>query len=370
MLAGLYTKTSVQASEDIKEISQNVVIKHLLPIIEESARDQKAIDALEISLATAMDFITGYLFGLSHSSRFLQDETVRKGWLDAHQKSKGHSFWYLELPGVTVLLSKLGINLVPLSVVSSTKKVKDLCLQLLNIVEGSSDSYSTGASLKPPTEKILSTRPIVFEQLAQNLYPTKDAVSGQVAAVDNEARLKVASELMDNMVAGTETTGWTLTYLLYELSKHADLQSTLRVELLSVASPILISSKPCEIPHPRILDSLPLLEAIILETLRLHPAVAGPQPRVTPQSPISLGEYTNIPSGIRVSAQAYTLHRNAQVFPDPETWMPERWIKASKPEKDEMMRWFWAFGSGARMCTGSHFALLGKLLTALFLFNA
>jgi unspecific monooxygenase len=361
MLAGLYTKTTVQASEDIKEISQNVVIKHLLPIIEESARDQRPVDALELSLATAMDFITGYLFGLSHSSRFLQEETVRKAWLDVHKKSKGHSFWYLELPGLTTLLSKLGIYLVPPPVVSATDKVKDLCLQLLKNVESSSNSYSTGFSLKSPTEDIPSTRPIVFEQLAHHLYPTKDAVSGRIPTVDNEVRLRTASELMDNMVAGTETTGWTLTYLLYELSKHQNLQSPLRAELLSIASPIIFHSESgsCEIPHPRSLDSLPLLEAIIMETLRLHPAVAGPQPRVTPRSPISLGEYANIPSGIRISAQAYTLHRNAEVFPDPETWIPERWIKASKPEKDEMMRWFWAFGSGARMCTGSHFALLG-----------
>lgn len=332
MLAGLYTKTTVQASEDIMKISQEVVIRKLLPSIENSARDQRPIDALEISLATAMDFVTGYLFGLSHSSRFLQEETVRKPWLDANQKSKEHSFWYLELPGLTAFMPKLGIELVPRAVVAATKKVKDLCLQLLKNVESSSDFYSTGLSIKLAAENTPSTRPVVFEQLAHHLYPPKDGVSGQIPEVDNDTRLRAASELMDNMVAGTETTGWTLTYLLYELSKHANLQSALRTELLSVDSPILFSLGTYEIPHPRSLDSLPLLEAVILETLRVHPAVPGPQPRVTPRSGISLGGYTNIPQGIRISAQAYSLHRNETVFPEPESWKPERWIRASKSE--------------------------------------
>jgi len=60
MLARLYTKTTLQASADIKHISQNAVMGRFLPVIEASTGDKKPLDILEIGLATAMDFITAY----------------------------------------------------------------------------------------------------------------------------------------------------------------------------------------------------------------------------------------------------------------------------------------------------------------------
>jgi cytochrome P450 len=47
----------------------------------------------------------------------------------------------------------------------------------------------------------------------------------------------------------------------------------------------------------------------------------------------------------------YTLHRNADVFPDPLVFNPERWLGNSK-DVAEMKKWFWAFSSGGRMCIG------------------
>lgn len=58
-----------------------------------------------------------------------------------------------------------------------------------------------------------------------------------------------------------------------------------------------------------------------------------------------------------MSANAHSLHRNEDVFPSPEEWRPERWLQASESELKEMRKWFWAFGSGGRMCIGSHFAV-------------
>ena len=108
------------------------------------------------------------------------------------------------------------------------------------------------------------------------------------------------------------------------------------------------------LPDPKDVDALPMLHAIVMETLRLHAAIPGGQPRVTPAN-TTLGppgaEVHGIPSGVRVVSYAHSLHRNPQVFPEPEIWRPERWLDAEGHISidGEKARWFWAFGSGGRM---------------------
>lgn len=180
---------------------------------------------------------------------------------------------------------------------------------------------------------------------------------------------------MDHIKAGTETTGWTLTYVVYELSRRPGLQRTLQEELKRIDMPFYSpetkyldeEALTTVSPSPQALDALPLLSAVIHETLRRYPAVPGPQPRITPTNslttvPTNLGNSV-IPGGIRVSAQAYSLHRNESVFPAPEEWHPWRWIDANEDQKAQMNKWLWAFGSGSRMCIGKDFALMGECLS-------
>ena len=72
MLSNLYSKSTLQSSPDIRRISQVIVMERLLPVLETAAESHEPFDAFEHSLATSMDFITAYLFGLRDSSNFLQ----------------------------------------------------------------------------------------------------------------------------------------------------------------------------------------------------------------------------------------------------------------------------------------------------------
>ena len=113
-----------------------------------------------------------------------------------------------------------------------------------------------------------------------------------------------------------------------------------------------------------------------METLRLHQAIPGSEPRVSPAdgSGVLVGGH-RVPAGVRVSAQAYSLHRNPDAFPRPEEWCPERWLEDEGGPlgligSGKKGRWFWAFGSGGRRCVGSNFAMLGERpLTAIFAFQ-
>lgn len=172
----------------------------------------------------------------------------------------------------------------------------------------------------------------------------------------DEKEPALAAELLDHAVASHDVTGITLTYLMYELSRNQELQHQLRLELNTS------KNKPAACLTARELDSLPLLDAIVLETLRVHSANPGPWPRVTHTTGIRVGSYTDIPAGTTISASSWTLHQNAEVYPHPESWSPERWLDIDPETRSKMMKWFWPFGSGTRMCIGRHFAIYGKSL--------
>jgi unspecific monooxygenase len=365
VLGNVYSKSALYTTLEIQKFSEVLLLERLFPIIEEAAWKQTPLDVLELSLSISIDFATAYLFGIQNSTNFLQDVVTRKRWLHAHDRSKEQSFLAVEFPGMTSIIESLRISSQPPETALSSKEVQDLCLQMIQKVESSSFSSSEVASMH---ESMKWTKPVVYEQLLRQLQPVFDR-KAPVPSPDtaSQLRLTIASELMDHIIAGTETNGWTLTYIMYELSLHPEFQSSLRSELFSLPSPMVYTktsfpsqtpSANADLPSPRTLDSLPILDAIVLETLRRYPSVPGAQPR-TSRTHISLDHYADIPPGIRVSAQAYSLHRNADVFPDPESWSPMRWLTCDKEARENMMRWFWAFGSGGRMCIGNHFALLG-----------
>ena len=359
MLSNVYSKSYLQSSKDMQKISQVLVYTRLLPILDDLATRGESTDVYGLNFAMAMDFITAYIFGVSNGSNFLWEMEIREHWLRLYQsRNTVYRFWPQELLKLAPLLRKVGIGMKPEKVDLATDEIEVWELKMCKAVEASKASQDNKATYL--------SQPVVFDQLAQSLEK-----SSHESGTAYPRHLVLASELMDHSQAGHETTTITLTFLMHELSRRPELQSALRKELFTLEpglyyGPSLVVG-PADVdlpdlPSPRSIDALALLDAIVMETLRLHSAVPGPQPRMTPHNPsqpTTLGQYTGIPGGVRVSGRAWTLHRNQDVYPDPWAWKPERWLNADKDSKDEMMRWFWAFGSGGRMCIGSHFAMQG-----------
>jgi len=105
------------------------------------------------------------------------------------------------------------------------------------------------------------------------------------------------------------------------------------------------------VPSIQQLDSLPYLDAVIKEGLRLYAAIPMTLFRDVPTEGKVMNGYF-IPGGTTVGAQAYSLHRNEEIYPDPEAYRPERWLNVDKETELQMQRQFWAFSSGARSCIG------------------
>jgi cytochrome P450 len=258
-------------------------------------------------------------------------------------------------------LANIGIQLVPKWVGDANKEIEDWALNMCDAAASFLARTHATRVEDVATDDAINF-PVVYAQM--QLAMAKGQKNDQARDSQPE-RLEMASEMLDHLAAGFDTSGITLTYVIHELSQRPESQAALRKELLTLGPPLSldqIQEKTESLPSAKSLDALPLLDAIVQETLRLRSAIPGPEPRITPPGGCRLGlegEYAKIPGGVRISAQAYSLHRNPKVYEKPDEWDPHRWLQASEDKIKEMRKWFWAFGSGGRMCVGSNLALYG-----------
>ncbi|TGO90466.1 hypothetical protein BPOR_0063g00080 [Botrytis porri] len=87
-------------------------------------------------------------------------------------------------------------------------------------------------------------------------------------------KTQIAAEILDHLAAGLDTTGASLTYLLHTLSLPSNLPIQEKLHL-SLTSP----------PKNTTQSETPYLNALITETLRLHPPIPMSKPRLTSPSP-------------------------------------------------------------------------------------
>ncbi|MBA0685266.1 hypothetical protein Goari_012937, partial [Gossypium aridum] len=91
------------------------------------------------------------------------------------------------------------------------------------------------------------------------------------------------------------------------------------------------------------------LDAVIKETLRLHPVAPLLLPHVPSETTI-IGGYT-IPKGCRVFINAWAMQRDLELWDDPLRFQPERFLATDINYRDNNFRYL-PFGSGRRMCVG------------------
>jgi cytochrome P450 len=117
----------------------------------------------------------------------------------------------------------------------------------------------------------------------------------------------IRDEAQSYIIAGSDTTSNSLTYLIWAVCSDEKVKATLVEEFASL--PENFSDQDTR--------TLVYLNRVIDETLRVYSAAPSALPRIVPPGGANLaGKF--IPAGITVTTQAYTLHRNQDVFPDPE----------------------------------------------------
>jgi cytochrome P450 len=232
---------------------------------------------------------------------------------------------------------------------------------------------TTNATIKSHLRVILEEKRVLLKRKALN---DRDIFSVMIGAgsMDDVELIDHATTLI---AAGQDTTAFVLSCLLFEVSQRPELQRKIRLE---IEAEIDLSLDVA--PTPAQIKKLPLLEAVILETLRLYPAIDC-TPRVclkTNTPTLIAGE--KIPKGMTIIIPLRDISRLKENWTnspyDPEAWCPERWLNYDKRPGTTVTvtdggatdSWsFMAFSRGAKNCIGEKFAraemalLLIKLLS-------
>ena len=150
--------------------------------------------------------------------------------------------------------------------------------------------------------------------------------------------------MQDTFLGGTHTSSTTIEWLMAELLQHPETMEKACKELEEVVG----KDNIVEEFH---ISKLHYLDAILKETLRLHPAA----PLLVPRSPCTtqtISEYT-IPKGSRVIFNIWAMQRDPEAWENPLEFQPERFLRdAEKGDYHGNNYNFLPFGSGRKICPG------------------
>ena len=207
-------------------------------------------------------------------------------------------------------------------------------------------AYAAAATIRELADAILQ---------ACRAYPTRDAplVHALIAATDPETGQSLSdNEIRDELIiflfAGQDTTATTLTYALWALGRHRDLQERVAAEVAELGD---------RDPTPDDVARLGYTVQVLQEAMRLCPPAPTGSRMATRD--VEVGGF-RVEAGTMVALGRMAVQRDPRLWEDPLRFDPDRFSPQQSEGRD---RWQYVpFGGGPRSCIGDHFAMLEATL--------
>ena len=208
-------------------------------------------------------------------------------------------------------------------------------------------------------ESVLSETDIVH-----HLLHTRDLETGNCfseAELISEASLLLIAgmsacyiiKIATNLFLGSDTVGLTIASIIYYLLTNSQCLDQVTKEIHSIFSDVeQIRLSPG-------LKACKYMKACVDETLRMTPPVPGLLQRVVKTGgAVVCGRL--FPQGSILGVSSYVVHHNDEYFPDPFSFLPERWLESEKNPAiaiEGRRKAFCPFGVGTWSCAGKHMGL-------------
>jgi len=153
---------------------------------------------------------------------------------------------------------------------------------------------------------------------------------------------ELREETFGFLIAGQETTAKNVLVTILCISQFPGVQDKVLEEIDRVLGD--------KIPDWDDEHNLPYLKAVVMESHRYYPVVQMFN-RTCAEDTLCC-EYF-IPKGISVWFSPHVIHRNPNVWQNPNSFLPERFMETQQPPSHKLC----AFGAGSRMCIGKNFAI-------------
>ncbi|KAM9792181.1 LOW QUALITY PROTEIN: cytochrome P450 3A30-like [Neosynchiropus ocellatus] len=220
--------------------------------------------------------------------------------------------------------------------------------------EDRSPERVAGARTRPAASKRSLTPPLLqvsgdfFQFMAEARTSAAGEPGGQAEGLTER---EVSTQAGMFVIAGFDTGATTLSFLAYNLARNPHVMARLQREIDAT-----FPGKSAV--EYEALMQMEYLDCVVSESLRLYPPAARLE-RTAKETVVVDG--VKIPKGIIVTVPVFALHRDPDLWSDPEDFKPERFSRENRG--DIVPYSYLPFGAGPRSCVGMRFALiLVKLL--------
>ncbi|XP_042123647.1 cytochrome P450 3A11-like isoform X3 [Peromyscus maniculatus bairdii] len=333
------TDTEMIKNVLVKECYSVFTNRQMFPIVEQygdilvkylrrEAEKGKPIPMKEVFGAYSMDVITSTSFGVNVDSL----NNPKDPFVEKARKLIRFDFFnpiamsVVLFPFLTPIYEKLNVSIFPKDAIAFFKNFMD------RMKENRLDSKQKHR--------------VDFHQLMMNAHNNCKDKESHKALSDME----ITAQSIIFILGGYESTSSTISFALYLLATHPDIQKTLQEEIDGA-----LPNK--ESPTYDKVMEMEYLDMVLSETLRLYPN-ANRIYRACKQDVEIDGVF--ILKGFLVMVPIYALHHDPEYWPEPEEFRPERFSKENKGNINPYV--YLPFGNGPRNCIGMRFALMNLKL--------
>ncbi|XP_021740508.1 cytochrome P450 76AD1-like [Chenopodium quinoa] len=301
----LFTSRQLNMSQDIRQKK----VKELVEYVQQCSEKGLPVNIGKAAFTTSLNLLSNTLFSVDLASHVSSNTQEFKDLIWSILEECGRA----NLSDLFPLLKKLDLQ-------GALKRTSGYFKKLLGIFE-----EIIVERLKDPTD-------VKDDVLGTLLKLVKD----QEMSVDD-----IRHMLVDLFIAGTDTTSNALEWAMTELLRNPEIMKKAQIELDQVLG------KDGSILQESDITNLPYIDAIMKETMRLHPVGPFLVPRKAEEKVLLCGYW--IPKDSIIWVNIWSIGRDPSVWPNPNMFSPERFIERNIDIKGQDFKLI-PFGSGRRMC--------------------